>query len=679
MSKILLIESDGPFAQDLSTALEARGLEARVTADGKEGLDLAKVDRPDLIVLCVELPKMSGYSVCNKLKKDEQLKSIPLVIISAEATPETFEQHRKLKTRAEGYLIKPFQADALLKTIEGLIEVPPEPALVSSEELVTLDDVDLEVLGPDAPVEEAEESKEVAPSSAPSEDEDLKLLDEAFESLSSEEPAASAAAEPPVEEQRVVAEPADVEDEDGVVRTDPVIHTEAQTEAQTDAQSEVDKLGDEADAALAALGADEPTDVDLTGSTPLLDEAVPATGGPDGGDLAVGQEVVAALGTADDAAGDAEIRRLQERVAELLAEAARKDEALDLRGAEVTEASARLRALEAEVEKHRAGSRQTEEQARAAAEEHSRAGEAARRAEEALRVAREAGREAEERARALAAETKVHAERAQREEQARRLAETAASAGNDRARAAEERTHAAEERTHGAEERAHAAEERAHAAEERARLAEERTRAAEERTRAAENGFQAAEERVLSAEQRTHAAETRASTSEARTSAAEARAETAEQESAGVKLRLEEADQACALKAAEAEQARERAEGLGRELDAAHARSAAFENDLATVRPELEALRAELSATRTAAEGSQAEAESKLTELRKRVAELEAQNTRHEERVVKAYQKIKGDEKIREKTRKALAIALQLLEERPQGTPPPAEVQPRRE
>src|SRR3990172_12910526 len=183
MSKILLIESDGPFAQDLSTALEARGLEARVTADGKEGLDLAKVDRPDLIVLCVELPKMSGYSVCNKLKKDEQLKSIPLVIISAEATQETFEQHKKLKTRAEGYLIKPFEPAALLKTIEGLIEVPPEPALVSSEELVTLDDVDLEVL-PDAPVEEVQEAEEVAPSSAPSEDEDLKLLDEAFESLS---------------------------------------------------------------------------------------------------------------------------------------------------------------------------------------------------------------------------------------------------------------------------------------------------------------------------------------------------------------------------------------------------------------------------------------------------------------------------------------------------------------
>jgi len=37
---------------------------------------------------------MSGYSVCNKLKKDESLRTIPLVVISAEATPETFEQHR---------------------------------------------------------------------------------------------------------------------------------------------------------------------------------------------------------------------------------------------------------------------------------------------------------------------------------------------------------------------------------------------------------------------------------------------------------------------------------------------------------------------------------------------------------------------------------------------------------
>jgi DNA-binding response OmpR family regulator len=46
-----------------------------VSGDGKEGLELARVDRPDAIVLCVELPKMSGYSICNKLKKDDGLRT----------------------------------------------------------------------------------------------------------------------------------------------------------------------------------------------------------------------------------------------------------------------------------------------------------------------------------------------------------------------------------------------------------------------------------------------------------------------------------------------------------------------------------------------------------------------------------------------------------------------------
>ncbi len=109
MSKtVLLIESDSSFARDMSAALESRGFGVRTSSEGKEGVELARALRPDCVVLCVELPGLSGYSWCNRLKKDDALKSIPLVITSSEATPETFEQHRKLKTRAEDYLIKPF-------------------------------------------------------------------------------------------------------------------------------------------------------------------------------------------------------------------------------------------------------------------------------------------------------------------------------------------------------------------------------------------------------------------------------------------------------------------------------------------------------------------------------------------------------------------------------------------
>ena len=105
---VLLIENDPTFAQAMSAALELRGFGVRTSPDGKEGVELARALHPDCVVLCVELPGLSGYSWCNRLKKDDALKRIPLVITSSEATPETFEQHRKLKTRAEDYLLKPF-------------------------------------------------------------------------------------------------------------------------------------------------------------------------------------------------------------------------------------------------------------------------------------------------------------------------------------------------------------------------------------------------------------------------------------------------------------------------------------------------------------------------------------------------------------------------------------------
>src|SRR5512142_1287888 len=119
--KILLIENDSAFAAGISESLEATGFEVRATGDGKEGLELARDWAPQAVVLCVELPGMSGYLVCQKLKKDEALKPIPLVLTSAEATEETFEKHRTLKARADDYLLKPYAAAALLEKLGALI------------------------------------------------------------------------------------------------------------------------------------------------------------------------------------------------------------------------------------------------------------------------------------------------------------------------------------------------------------------------------------------------------------------------------------------------------------------------------------------------------------------------------------------------------------------------------
>jgi len=193
---ILLIENDAGFARDITEALEATGYQVRLTGDGKEGLDLAREVAPAAIVLCVELPKMSGYSICQKLKKDDALRGIPLVLTSAEATAETFEQHKKLKARAEDYLLKPFTAADLLGRLVPLTGQPEAPAEdgPTEEEVVSLEEeLGLEPLGSDAEGELPALDLDTLPDEpapgggapAGGEDEDLRLLDDAFAGLSS--------------------------------------------------------------------------------------------------------------------------------------------------------------------------------------------------------------------------------------------------------------------------------------------------------------------------------------------------------------------------------------------------------------------------------------------------------------------------------------------------------------
>lgn len=123
MARVLIIDSDDAVAETLQSVLVAKGVEAETTGDGGQGLTLARSVPPDAIVLCVELSRVSGYSICNKLKKDPTLQKIPLILTSSQATEETFEQHKKLKTRAEAYLKKPYQNPEILELIGQYVDL----------------------------------------------------------------------------------------------------------------------------------------------------------------------------------------------------------------------------------------------------------------------------------------------------------------------------------------------------------------------------------------------------------------------------------------------------------------------------------------------------------------------------------------------------------------------------
>jgi CheY-like chemotaxis protein len=188
--KILLIESNASLVREMTSSLEGKGFEVLQTADGKEGIDLARTHSPELIVLCVELPKASGYSICSKLKKDDALRSIPIILTSAEASVKTFEDHKRLKMgRADEYLLmKPFKADALLEKVSGLIGLPEGvPSL--GDEALDISALAEEVAGEEpVTIEEVEEisveAEDVAPTpeSLPR-DEDLAMFDAAFEGI----------------------------------------------------------------------------------------------------------------------------------------------------------------------------------------------------------------------------------------------------------------------------------------------------------------------------------------------------------------------------------------------------------------------------------------------------------------------------------------------------------------
>jgi DNA-binding response OmpR family regulator len=100
--------------------LEANGYEVICASDGIEGLEKARRDNPDLIILDLMLPKMDGYSVCRLLKFDAKYKKIPIMLFSSRAQQSDLTLGEEVG--ADDYLIKPFDAHIFLTRIEALLK-----------------------------------------------------------------------------------------------------------------------------------------------------------------------------------------------------------------------------------------------------------------------------------------------------------------------------------------------------------------------------------------------------------------------------------------------------------------------------------------------------------------------------------------------------------------------------
>jgi DNA-binding response OmpR family regulator len=101
--------------------MEARGHRVTLARDGQEALDAVGRDRPDVMILDLNLPKMDGFEVCKQLKTDPGTKAIPIVMLTA-AYVSVEDATRGVGVGADEYVVKPFLREVLVHNVERLLE-----------------------------------------------------------------------------------------------------------------------------------------------------------------------------------------------------------------------------------------------------------------------------------------------------------------------------------------------------------------------------------------------------------------------------------------------------------------------------------------------------------------------------------------------------------------------------
>ena len=121
--KTVLVVDDDPDAREfLSTVLQDNGFAASTANDGTEAIAMIEQKPPDLVALDITMPEKSGVAVYRKLKQDEQLKRIPVIIVTGISDDfKRFISTRRQVPPPEGYISKPVDHDEFLKMVRGLL------------------------------------------------------------------------------------------------------------------------------------------------------------------------------------------------------------------------------------------------------------------------------------------------------------------------------------------------------------------------------------------------------------------------------------------------------------------------------------------------------------------------------------------------------------------------------
>jgi DNA-binding response OmpR family regulator len=137
---IILIVNDEPENTELlELMLNDLGFQSRTANTGEEALQMVESEKPDLILLDVQMPEMDGYKVCEQLRDNPETKRIPIIMATSQVT-DAHEKVKGLRSGASDFLMKPFEQDELVTCIEAQLYIKElEDQRVLNEKRILLD------------------------------------------------------------------------------------------------------------------------------------------------------------------------------------------------------------------------------------------------------------------------------------------------------------------------------------------------------------------------------------------------------------------------------------------------------------------------------------------------------------------------------------------------------------
>ena len=120
-NRILVVEDNQLSSKLLKQLLTAHGYEMSESPEGLQAFDIAHDEQPDLILMDIRLPDISGLEVTRLLKQDDRTKTIPIVAVTALASPD--DEKKGLESGCDAYIPKPITLGKFLRTIESFLKI----------------------------------------------------------------------------------------------------------------------------------------------------------------------------------------------------------------------------------------------------------------------------------------------------------------------------------------------------------------------------------------------------------------------------------------------------------------------------------------------------------------------------------------------------------------------------